>query len=75
MKSKQRQVHDDKGCTTRLVIGTTCQIEGGMQELVKLVVTKTSQDLPSDLSSKAFSTLLEASTTLPIVMQRLSTLT
>ncbi|KAH6796576.1 hypothetical protein C2S52_021130 [Perilla frutescens var. hirtella] len=49
---KNRKVREEQaaqGCitSTGLVIGTTFQIEAGMQELVKLVFTKCSEDLDS----------------------------
>nr|WCR39977.1 terpene synthase class II [Dracocephalum officinale] len=49
---QNRKVHA-QGCTTHPVIGTTSQIEAGMQELVKLVFTKSSEDFPS-LTKQSF---------------------
>nr|WCR39978.1 terpene synthase class II [Dracocephalum officinale] len=50
---QNRKVHA-QGCTTHPVIGTTSQIEAGMQELVKLVFSKTSEDLPSPTKQSFF---------------------
>ncbi|KAI3472795.1 hypothetical protein Pfo_031124 [Paulownia fortunei] len=44
---QNRKVHDTKGCMTDMGGITTVQIESGMQELVKLVLTKSSGDLDS----------------------------
>ncbi|KAG6416237.1 hypothetical protein SASPL_123663 [Salvia splendens] len=49
------KVYDAQGSTSRLVTGTTFQIEAGMQELVKLVFTKTLEDLPSATKQSFFS--------------------
>nr|WCR39979.1 terpene synthase class II ent-copalyl diphosphate synthase [Salvia officinalis] len=51
---QNRKVDDGQGCISRLVIGTTSQIEAGMQEVVKLVFTKTSQDLTSATKQSFF---------------------
>nr|WJZ49119.1 (-)-kolavenyl diphosphate [Scutellaria barbata] len=44
---QNRKVHDPEGCTTDIVTGTTFQIEASMQELVKSVFCKSSDDLDS----------------------------
>nr|UVC58043.1 CPS6 protein [Isodon rubescens] len=44
---QNRKAHDAQGGISDLVIGTTFQIEASMQELVKLVFTKSSEDLDS----------------------------
>ncbi|KAH6799651.1 hypothetical protein C2S51_036135 [Perilla frutescens var. frutescens] len=53
---QNRKMHDAQGCITDLVIGTTFQIEAGMQEIVKLVFTKSSDDLDS-LTKQSFFTI------------------
>nr|UNZ93487.1 kolavenyl diphosphate synthase [Salvia splendens] len=49
------KVYDAQESTSQLVTGTTFQIEAGMQELVKLVFTKTLEDLPSATKQSFFS--------------------
>nr|A0A2K9RG07.1 RecName: Full=Kolavenyl diphosphate synthase TPS5, chloroplastic; AltName: Full=Terpene synthase 5; Short=VacTPS5; Flags: Precursor [Vitex agnus-castus]AUT77124.1 kolavenyl diphosphate synthase [Vitex agnus-castus] len=51
---QNRKMHDPKGCTIDLVTGTTFQIEAGMQELVKLVFTKSSEDLDAHTKQSFF---------------------
>lgn len=46
-------MHNIVGPITDLITGTTFQIEAGMQELVKLVFTKSSGDLDS-LTKQSF---------------------
>nr|QMW69082.1 terpene synthase 2 [Callicarpa americana] len=50
---QNRKVHNTVGPITDLITGTTFQIEAGMQELVKLVFTKSSGDLDS-LTKQSF---------------------
>nr|UNZ93479.1 isokolavenyl diphosphate synthase [Scutellaria baicalensis] len=52
---QNRKVHDPEGCSTDIVTGTTFQIEANMQELVKLVFGKTSEDLDSVTKQSFFS--------------------
>nr|AKN91186.1 copal-8-ol diphosphate synthase [Salvia miltiorrhiza f. alba] len=51
---QNRKVYDAQGCTSRLVTGTTFQTEAGMQELVKLVFPKTSDDMTSATKQSFF---------------------
>nr|AZB50378.1 terpene synthase 2 [Ajuga reptans] len=44
---QKRKVYDPEGCTTDIATGTTFQIEACMQELVKLVFSRSSEDLDS----------------------------
>ncbi|KAH6796582.1 hypothetical protein C2S52_021136 [Perilla frutescens var. hirtella] len=53
---QNRKMHDARGCITDLVIGTTFQIGAGMQDLVKLVFTKSAEDLDS-LTKQSFFTI------------------
>ncbi|KAH6799654.1 hypothetical protein C2S51_036138 [Perilla frutescens var. frutescens] len=51
---QKRKVREEVAHTTGLVIGTTFQIEARMQELVKLVFTKCSEDLDSQTKQSFF---------------------